>query len=408
MTTETFAKNFSGSGGITVKENGTVIGGGSNSYKKSWFDSRVGTSNPAWRAQVRAGIGATTPFIGTKFQYNSGYSTGSWRFKAPWNPSNKVEATMYGDFVLGNQPNVTPAADINTSGADSDARVAFLGKCREVQRQFQGGVFLGELRETLQMIRNPAKALRRGVDDYYRSAKKRSRGLPPKRANRVVQDTWLEYVFGWKPLINDISDANNALSDKPSRTFVPVMSTRSRTNSSVTVGGGSFSIYEWKYILDTQTVASSRYKGACVSSASNPVKKGLSKWGISPDNFVPTVWELIPYSFLVDYFTNIGQVLDGWSLHDAGIAWCNHTFKVERRQTLQSVWPVDSTTRDAVGAANYQGASLAHQGYLNASSRVDRAAYDGVAVSLADIHFRVPGSDSLKWLNIAALAKLRR
>jgi hypothetical protein len=47
----------------------------------------------------------------------------------------------------------------------------------------------------------------------------------------------------------------------------------------------------------------------------------LRVFGLSPEEFVPTVWELLPWSFLVDYFTNIGDILEAGATDTSTVAW---------------------------------------------------------------------------------------
>lgn len=44
-----------------------------------------------------------------------------------------------------------------------------------------------------------------------------------------------------------------------------------------------------------------------------------TRMGLTIQEFVPTVWELIPYSFVVDYFTNIGDVVN--YAYSANLNW---------------------------------------------------------------------------------------
>jgi hypothetical protein len=46
-------------------------------------------------------------------------------------------------------------------------------------------------------------------------------------------------------------------------------------------------------------------------------------------HFLPTVWDLIPYSFVVDYFTNIGDYLSGLSLRFSDVSWGCKTVSTE-------------------------------------------------------------------------------
>jgi len=46
-------------------------------------------------------------------------------------------------------------------------------------------------------------------------------------------------------------------------------------------------------------------------------------FGITPGDVIPAVWEAIPWSFLIDYFVNVNEVLDGMQWASGDVAWVN-------------------------------------------------------------------------------------
>jgi len=57
----------------------------------------------------------------------------------------------------------------------------------------------------------------------------------------------------------------------------------------------------------------------------NPLVEDMKTFGFRPEEFVPTAWELIPYSFVVDYFTNVNDIINAWAYRSAGIEWLQYT-----------------------------------------------------------------------------------
>jgi hypothetical protein len=53
----------------------------------------------------------------------------------------------------------------------------------------------------------------------------------------------------------------------------------------------------------------------------------LRSAGFTLKDFVPTVWELIPLSYVADWFFNIGAVLDAWAFNQSQISWQCMTYK---------------------------------------------------------------------------------
>jgi hypothetical protein len=119
--------------------------------------------------------------------------------------------------------------------------------------------------------------------------------------------------------------------------------------------------------------------------------------GFSPKDFLPTAWELIPYSFLVDYFSNIGGIIYGMSNLFTNLAWHNSTV---RKELKFRQW---GTEYPLPGLVRITGA---YAKCVTSKVSVERSKYTGHGVpSLA---FKIPGFRSLKWLNIAALVASRK
>ena len=57
-------------------------------------------------------------------------------------------------------------------------------------------------------------------------------------------------------------------------------------------------------------------------------------FGVDLSSVAPTSWELIPYSWLVDYFTDVGSAIDAVSIRLVEFGWSNVTV----RNSATSVW----------------------------------------------------------------------
>jgi hypothetical protein len=126
--------------------------------------------------------------------------------------------------------------------------------------------------------------------------------------------------------------------------------------------------------------------------------------GFRWEDFIPTVWELIPYSFLVDYFTNIGDVLSAWSHQDFGQRWACKTVitTVDRQVAGQRL---NSNAESALSLGQLDEIDFDKYNVTRRYKEVVRDLYTGDFVpSLA---FEVPGIGSLKWINVGALGLLR-
>jgi len=125
----------------------------------------------------------------------------------------------------------------------------------------------------------------------------------PKRAKKTwktkdLASTWLEYHFGWEPLVKDVGAAIEVLTETTCKLRV-------KANSSDTLvyqDGGplpSFNIYHHR----VRTVV----KMQANVQVDNPNLHLASQLGFV--NPLSIAWELVPFSFVLDWFSNVGQVL---------------------------------------------------------------------------------------------------
>jgi len=230
-------------------------------------------------------------------------------------------------------------------GLENVALMNFISKANRVTRQFQAGVFLGELRETVHQIRHPAEALRKGLSNYLSSVKKRAKILRASRSlangrraaqpgsrgfrssvRQMISGTWLEYNFGWLPLVSDIRSGALALARYQSDRFpskVVIGRAIARGPASVGIRSGASITGNVKTLVKYSTQAEVKIYGAVKCTTGASVDHALALSGLTWRDFAPTVWELIPYSFLVDYFANIGAIVEAASFNNASVAWVN-------------------------------------------------------------------------------------
>lgn len=147
------------------------------------------------------------------------------------------------------------------------------------------------------------------------------------KASKRIANHWLEYQYGWKPLLSDVYGsaellARNAVSPKKPhgslKVKVPISKTFSQPpllsgyphftteiNASLT---GSMTL-SCDYVLDDESASA------------------LAETGIS--NPALLAWELLPYSFVVDWFVPVGTYLGNLTAQDGFklSACCTTTFR---------------------------------------------------------------------------------
>lgn len=403
-----------GSGTVIWQADGTRSNGDpvviqpsiSNTYK--WTDSvTYGENIPGWRQNLRDGLPATTTLVGSAVKYQ--VKNGTMVFLRP----KAGTTSIYRVEVKGSNAVVAtvPSGDPSTMD-DAEANNLALGKFTkrifDAKHAFQGGVVLGELGQTLRMIRNPAQGLRRLVDDWGLKARKirGSRVYPiSERKRRVLEnlgDAWLEVQFGWRPLLNDVADGSEAL--RQYHAGQGLVSKRISAKGEIysdptitrAVQGASFALWTTEDRLVQHTIVV--YRGAIRLEARDPRVMAPELIGFDLSSWLPTLWELMPYSFLIDYFSNVGDVIMGWSNLGTRLTWSV--------KTRIRAWERTSCTTIHPSWLNLSSVSHMPARVVVSKRSVSRAPYNGTTVP--DVAFEIPDIGSLKWLNIAALIATRR
>jgi hypothetical protein len=198
------------------------------------------------------------------------------------------------------------------------------------------GVSIGELGETGKLMRDTTinliralNALRKGkVGDaafYLGLAKVRGKRILRKKdlgggniadvlsskdsvmglPGGELHNRWLEYQYGWKPLLSDIYNMSQSIQhafSRPTLGEVRVVHVEDRDLSS-----HSTTRYE---VTGTATVGVEiglKYR------VSDERIAGLSALGLT--NPLAVAWELLPLSFVIDWFVSVGDFLSGLGAH---------------------------------------------------------------------------------------------
>ena len=369
----------------------------------------TGVSNPYYRKQISEHANATTSMSGQydfldlrPFEMHIGWNTTPGQIGHP----REIRENIFGDVAAGGVLPVLTGDYGSLSEAINTAYIRFQKKVAGMNRQIEGGVVIGELRETLHMLRAPAKALLEKLGEYVGTVNKRSRAArnKPKSMKKVIADTWLEYAFGWAPFFNDISDACKLYKEIGRKETFQKISVGANVKRHVAWGGPNTGIYQ-DYLRSTETArwyeeAHVRIKGEVRLRAITNTQAVLQNAGLTFDQFVPTVWELLPWSFLVDYFSNIGDILQYDNRVFTDLAWhCIGTKKDLVKEYL--IQPNIGASAKILGNAFVGGGGS--PGYAKSTSRiVSRYTDSAIGSFRPSLQFELPGLDRQK-LNIAAL-----
>lgn len=179
----------------------------------------------------------------------------------------------------------------------------FVGKLKEDAMGW--GENLATRKQSLEMILHrvgtlttAARRLKKGdIPGFCRALGVTPR--PTKSKLKKASSIWLEYHFGWEPLYGDIYTACKTLQNDVPAGVIRASSLEECHELDVA--------REW--ITRTQARVIVTYQGTYY--VDNPNKFLLNKLGVI--NPVAVAWELVPFSFAVDWFIPVGQYLGSFS-----------------------------------------------------------------------------------------------
>jgi len=130
-----------------------------------------------------------------------------------------------------------------------------------------------------------------------------------KRRGKQAADAWLEYHFGWEPLVQDIGSSIDVLQGSGKAS---TMSTSVSSSHSVR-GQHNRSLNSHTSFPTSDTTGSDRHDWTCSVKMRGEVKISNPNVAIANQmgfvNPLSVAWEAVPFSFVVDWFANVGQCL---------------------------------------------------------------------------------------------------
>lgn len=278
----------------------------------------------------------------------------------------------------------------------------FYSRLSAVETSFKGMTFAGELRETLKMIRRPAQGLRDLLSSYLTSIKKnRGKWKTQKKRLQGVRSQWLEYQYGIRPLVSDTSSAIEALVNSNAIKPVHVMCRGGGygTGSPESQTFVYFPVNNTSVLVDRKLYASVYFKVYGFYTNSGALSDGLRNWGFTYEEFIPTLWNLLPWSFVADYFSNVGTVLESYSYRYLASGGTVGTSVQDLNTELRTI----ACNRFALIGIDWEPQGFRWTpGSLMAKKRLIQR-IDNFGVPPVSLTLKVPGT-STKWINLGALA----
>lgn len=374
--------------------------------------SRTGSVNPSYKQKIRDNLEATTAL--------SAYAQTSRFLQRPGRLTCKA-LPAYGGVITydtamgmyqGNGYNLAMPLSTLTSisqsmkdSAKADCIAAATRKIKAIQSPFDTQVFAAELKDVKMLLTGPLSSsikLLTGTMSSLQAVKKNGgvRSLD-RLTTKDIANLHLELQFGIIPLISDMKRIVEVLSRKSEDRLVESIHAYGRAD---------------KTVIDQFYAKNSRYNGCqfdfrqtAVASAEYFIRSGLAAayqerahgiTALSDDLIdllsVPvTLWEVTPYSFLIDYFVNIGDIIDSSTRADSYVSWTSQT-------SVETYEERSMSTYVGFSANVYESVQLVGSPVKEVTSKVRRVTRSGGSIGIPPLVVTLPGS-ATRYANIAAL-----
>lgn len=293
---------------------------------RTWDDQMIGSEDKKWREKVASHKDATGAMTATQSWVDAKPVEGNYFFIP-----TKKNYGCYGHFAASTRLYFVNR-DVDLFNNIRDLAVArMFHNARSVMTGFQTGQFTGELRETINLLRRPLSGIRELTDRAYERARRTGLGPFGFKANRknlgkAAADTWLEWSFGAKPLFGDIA-AIAELLQRPMHVYKRVSGRAELFVSPVYHGEveQAFSSVRSRTYARERMYYSAIARGEVGFSKTGANSRALKDFGLTFGDFVPTVYQLLPYTWLLDYFVNLGDIVEASASGTVPFTWNNVT-----------------------------------------------------------------------------------
>lgn len=267
------------------------------------YNTRSGYSDSDYAMKIARKEDATLPYSRVFYHIRPMSVSSSWLRNKEENSSVRMDSleTLPKAYVM-------PSDSVTR---DTALKI-FKSKFNENYSDFQALIPLAELKETRGLIRSTADISYRLLSELI--AIKRGRGSV-KRISSLASDAWLQYSFAISPTIGDIDQLLTVIGDHLTRndkTFNISKGFRKRWTESVRGSNPSFiQDQTLHYVREIQHELGYRFTaGYNLDLRSGNDYSTTERFGLDFRQLPLVGWELIPFSWVVDYFTTMGAFLD--------------------------------------------------------------------------------------------------
>lgn len=180
------------------------------------------------------------------------------------------------------------------------------------QSSLMSGEVLRDLNTTVAMLRRPFGSAQKLVNRML-TRRKKFRTKDYAETLKVNADIWLEYRYGWKPLLMDCDTILEEILVRRNRESWARLVARASEDASYNYTHGFSSVPfsgDWRASGTLHRDHKMKVSAGVMYVPSGSQHDILKFLGMRPNDLPSTFWNIIPYSFVVDWFANVGTWIE--------------------------------------------------------------------------------------------------
>jgi len=231
---------------------------------------------------------------------------GTYDSDGVFHPTSVVDSDIL-YTVLTEQPDIISAIQNKYS-----SQKAINGAIKSAQKYGDIALIVSaaEANKTIAMLRTVWTSLYKLIFGIYDSVKK----LKPREAYNVASDLWLQYRYGWRPLHLELANLYKLMTDSRAFSVRSAYGNVKFDNISEDFPASNVRVVSDDDFIDGShrvNISEVTYKAGFnyfneEQSRNNSL---MAKLGLDIESILGTAWELIPWSFVLDMFVNIGDCI---------------------------------------------------------------------------------------------------
>ena len=281
-------------------------------------ESMVDVVTPGYRQKIAAGGIVNNDCEYTKVET---LSEGTGQKVSGLTSGTSKDNTVVGPITRYYIGAVVNTSDLQVEQPDRMSQAKFMALSNVDSTPYSFGEDLGEMRKTLEFLKNPLKSIFGMTKSMQRDLRRDFRQKTPRTRKQAAEyalnraesmsDIYLSYRFGLSPLVRSAHDAIEALSYKvansPERRTARGFANWSHSDSGTgtVTSSGNTDTYSKGYDI------SKKWRASILYEVSNPSFKWQRDLGLRGKDLPHTLWQLMPYSFMVDRVVDVSSAIRG-------------------------------------------------------------------------------------------------